>query len=163
MNGTNSAFRILVAISSILLIVSCNETAPQNPEGEAMNNIFTNDDSELTGELAQIERDLEACIQEDFSTAGMAQCTAQAYEEWDENLNRIYNELRSQLTPAAEESLISAQLSWIEYRDKEFNFIDKIFSANEGTMYIPINEHARVSVVKTRTLELQRYLEAPIP
>ena len=158
MHGIGSAFRALVAISSVLLIASCNGTEPQHKVG-----VDTNNAPELTGDLAQIEQDLKVCIQKDNSNAGMAQCTARAYEEWDENLNRIYNELRNQLSPTAEEALISAQLSWIEYRDKEFDLIDQIFSADKGTMYIPINGYARLEVVKTRTLELQRYLESPIP
>jgi uncharacterized protein YecT (DUF1311 family) len=106
-----------------------------------------------------IDKALEACIDKNGSTAGMIQCTDQAYAAWDRELNKNYGELMRALKPAQKESLRLAQLEWIKYRDLEFKLIDSIYDAMQGTMYIPMRIDARMEVVKKRAVELKDFLD----
>src|SRR6202165_5313821 len=74
-----------------------------------------------------IDKALEACIDKNGSTAGMVECTDKAYAAWDKELNKNYGDLMRALKPAQKETLKSAELEWIRYRDLEFKFIDSIY------------------------------------
>jgi uncharacterized protein YecT (DUF1311 family) len=106
-----------------------------------------------------IDRSLNACLEKNVSTQGMNQCLGQAYDAWDKELNRVYNELARKLSPAARAALKTAQLEWLKFRDEEFKLIESIYQSFEGTMYIPMQSNSRVQVVKSRTLALTSYLE----
>ena len=106
-----------------------------------------------------IDKALEACIDKNGSTAGMVECTDKAYAAWDKELNKNYSELMRTLKPPQKEALRSSELEWIKYRDLEFKFIDSVYDALQGTMYIPMRIAARMEVVKHRALELHEYLD----
>ena len=89
----------------------------------------------------------------------MVQCTDQAYAAWDKELNKNYGLLMQNLKPQQKEALKAAQLEWIKQRDLEFKFIDSVYDALQGTMYIPMRIAARMEVVKHRALELHEYLD----
>jgi uncharacterized protein YecT (DUF1311 family) len=110
-------------------------------------------------ETPPIDKLLEDCIEKDPSTAGMMRCTSEAYDKWDKELNKTYNELGRMLDAKGKQDLKTAQLEWISFRDKEFKLIDGIYSHLEGTMYLPMHENSRMQVVRKRTLELQHYRE----
>lgn len=54
--------------------------------------------------------------------AAMTQCAINDYINEDIRLNQIYKTLRSQLTTQEKSQLKSAQLAWINYRDKSCEF-----------------------------------------
>ncbi len=105
-----------------------------------------------------IDKAYEACIDKNGSTAGMVECTDKAYAAWDKELNKNYGDLMRALKPAQKETLKSAELEWIKYRDLEFKFIDSIYDTLDGTMYIPMRIDARLEVIKKRALELKDFL-----
>jgi uncharacterized protein YecT (DUF1311 family) len=105
-----------------------------------------------------IDKALEACIDTNGSTAGMVQCTNNAYAAWDKELNKNYGDLMRALKPKQKETLRLAQLEWIKYRDLQFNLINSIYDTMDGTMYIPMRVSARMQVVKERALELKDFL-----
>jgi uncharacterized protein YecT (DUF1311 family) len=106
-----------------------------------------------------IDKYLETCMEKDMSTAGMVKCIYEVQEKWDAELNRLYKILINGLDEESAKELKSAQLKWIEFRDKEYNLIDKIYSKLEGTMYIPMRVSDRMELVKKRVLELEAYVE----
>lgn len=106
-----------------------------------------------------IDKTLEICLQENFTTAGMVECIGQAYEMWDRELNRAYNALNSQLDAEGKASLKKAQLAWLKYRDAEFKLLDSIYSKLQGTAYIPARASSRLNIVRARALELNQHLE----
>ena len=63
------------------------------------------------------------------------------------------------LKPAGKQTLKSAQLAWLKYRDAEFQNIDGIYGSLEGTMYIPMHAYRRISIIKERALSLVHYLD----
>jgi len=106
-----------------------------------------------------IDKALDACIDKNGSTAGMVECTDQAYAAWDKELNRNYVELMRTVKPKQKEALRLSQLEWIKHRDLEFKFIDSMFDTFQGTMYIPMRIGARLDIIKQRALALKTHLE----
>jgi uncharacterized protein YecT (DUF1311 family) len=106
-----------------------------------------------------IDKALDACIDQNGSTAGMVECTAKAYVAWDKELNKNYVELMRTVKPKQKEALRLSQLEWIKHRDLEFKFIDSMFDTFQGTMYIPMRVGARLDIIKQRALALKSHLE----
>ena len=107
----------------------------------------------------RIDKITDDCIEKDGSTAGMSECMNQAYQLWDAELNKIYNQLKASLKSDAQNALKASQLEWIKFRDAEFALSDKIYSELQGTMYIPMRAGDRVDMVRKRTLELGSYVD----
>lgn len=42
-----------------------------------------------------LDKWLDSCIENDSTTAGMTNCTVQAYKKWDVELNKYYQLLKS--------------------------------------------------------------------
>jgi uncharacterized protein YecT (DUF1311 family) len=106
-----------------------------------------------------IDKALERCLDKNGSTAGSVDCIDKAYQAWDKELNRAYNELMGTLSAEAKQSLKAAQTEWIKYRDLEFKLTDSVYSSMQGTMYIPMHADHRMEIVKKRALELKGYLD----
>ena len=79
-----------------------------------------------------IDRSLNACLEKNLSTQGMNGCLGQAYDAWDKELNRVYNELARKLQPDARAALKTAQLDWLKFRDEEFKLIASVYQAFES-------------------------------
>ncbi|MBP7950660.1 MAG: DUF1311 domain-containing protein [Verrucomicrobiales bacterium] len=81
-------------------------------------------------------------------------------EKWDAELNRLYKEMMSGLSPNAAAALKKSQQAWIQYRDAQFAMIAEFFSI-EGmpSMYSGFAAHARMNVVRLRVLDLAKRWE----
>ena len=101
----------------------------------------------------------QKCIAKNWTTSGMTDCSYKAYEMWDKELNKYYSLLMKKLTPVEQNELKSSQISWINFRDKEFKNINNIFNKLDGTMYIPIRVQERNEIVKQRALQLKYYYD----
>jgi uncharacterized protein YecT (DUF1311 family) len=88
----------------------------------------------------------------------MIQCLEQSYIRWDEELNRVYQALRNRLKTEGRSVLKESQKAWLVYRDAEFITINMIYGSLQGTMWNLVRVDSTVQVVKTRTRELQTYL-----
>lgn len=104
-----------------------------------------------------IDSYLESCIDADSTTAGMVNCTNQAYSLWDKELNIKYNNLMSALAPADKQALRNAQRQWVAFRDAEFEAIDALYNGKDGTMYLPMRAADRLEIIKNRVLQLTDY------
>ena len=108
-----------------------------------------------------IDKELEDCQSKNPSTNGEFKCLVEAYDQWDRELNRIFDDLNLKLDSQGQEALESAQLGWIEYREKEFELANNIYpKKGAGSMSRNFNAARRVAIVKARVLELERYLES---
>jgi uncharacterized protein YecT (DUF1311 family) len=99
------------------------------------------------------------CLNKDnISNADMCNCTIDARESWDKELNKYYNLLKTKLPAAAFAVLKESQKEWMIYRDKEYAFISKFYyEVQEGTMWYAVAEGKKKELVKTRAIELQQY------
>ncbi len=104
-----------------------------------------------------IDEWLEKCIEKDSSTAGMINCSNKAYDMWDKELNKVYQELIKKLSPEERKLLIESQRQWIRFRDAEFKFIDKFFMGY-GTILPVLKAGEKINIIKERTKKLDGYL-----
>lgn len=80
--------------------------------------------------------------------------------EWDKELNIVYKKLMSIMTPKEKTSLITSQKSWLKYRDDEFKFLSQFYTQEKlGSSYLIDYGHARISLIKSRVIELNTHLE----
>jgi uncharacterized protein YecT (DUF1311 family) len=93
------------------------------------------------------------------STMGMVECTNQAYEKWDKELNKVYKELMNNLPSDEQKVLKDAQKAWLKYRDEEFKLLDKLYSHKEGTMYLPMHAYSRLAIIRERSLKLADHVD----
>ncbi|MBJ2125563.1 lysozyme inhibitor LprI family protein [Flavobacterium sp. IB48] len=95
---------------------------------------------------------------ENISNSDMCNCTIQARESWDKELNKYYNLLKTKLPKEAFETLKESQKQWLAYRDKEYAFISKYFyEVQQGTMWYAVAENRKKDIVKTRAREMEEY------
>jgi len=102
---------------------------------------------------------LTGCMEKDPSTRGMNNCLGQAYEKWDLELNRVYQDLSGRLGVEARRVLREAQRAWIAFRDRELAWLARFYGGLDGTMYANMLAADRVDLVKRRVLELASYLD----
>ena len=98
-----------------------------------------------------------ACIDKSPSTAGMMACSGEAETAWDGELNAAYRELVGELKVKPLEALKQAQRAWVAQRDKEYALQETIREQLQGTMWGPVLSDQRVTLVKSRTLQLRAY------
>jgi uncharacterized protein YecT (DUF1311 family) len=91
------------------------------------------------------------------STAGQVECTNQAAERWDEEMNQDYQVFAHRLTPKGQTLLQNAQRSWLRYRDADQALIDAVYETTKGTMYAPMQAYSRLRLVRERSLLLKSY------
>jgi uncharacterized protein YecT (DUF1311 family) len=106
-----------------------------------------------------IDLKIEQCLSIDSnqSTFGMINCIRTAMEEWDAELNKYYKLLMETLTTDEQKKLRTAQRQWLDYRDKEFEFIETMYRNMEGTMWKIVEADSRNNIVRQRALELTSY------
>ncbi|RLC20971.1 MAG: hypothetical protein DRI57_03465 [Deltaproteobacteria bacterium] len=116
-------------------------------------------DADSESEVHLIDNILNQCMAKDSSNANMVNCHYEAYELWDAELNKVYNQLRVRLTPKQQKALKIAQLGWIKYRDLEFKLIGSVHGSLQGSMYKLIQAAERMDIVRERTLRLRSYTD----
>ncbi len=96
------------------------------------------------------------CIAQDTSPANVSNCLFVAYEKWDAELNRIYNALKTTLSDEQKTALKNSQLKWLQYRDLEFAFIDRLYPEKKRAN-ATLRAKDRLQIVRDRVLELRGY------
>ncbi len=107
-----------------------------------------------------IDIELQNCLDssENYTTKGMTDCVVRATKKWDEELNKKYQELLHLLPSEQKEKLKIAQRQWIEYRNKEIEFSNQIYSEMQGTMWIPVFAQTKLELTKQRALVIEGYI-----
>ncbi|PSJ18103.1 hypothetical protein C7H79_04405 [Nitrosomonas supralitoralis] len=84
-----------------------------------------------------------------------------AYEKFlDKELNTAYNQLMVHLNEDVQLVLRNSQLKWLSYRDKEFDFIARNWTAQKfGSSAVISRGGYRTKLIKDRTMILLQYLQ----
>jgi len=102
---------------------------------------------------------LEKCMEkENYTTAGMLNCSSQALDKWNKELNRVYKELIKKLSPEEKELLKQSHLQWIKFRDAEFKWIEGFYNSRKGTMFPVMEMGEKLHLVSERVKVLEGYL-----
>ncbi len=111
------------------------------------------------GQEQDIDNRLDECLNKDsnYTTTAMLECLEEAREGWDKELSKYYNFLMGVLEADTKEKLKTSQLKWVEYRDLEYEFSNKMHTDMQGSMWLVVAAERRYETVKTRALELKNY------
>lgn len=102
-----------------------------------------------------IDREMEAAIEKDSSTAGMVRAVSKANKQWDAEMNDLYQDLKKLMKPEEWAALVTAQKAWIVYRDAQIKSIVETYGHMQGTMYIPMSASDVMELTKDRALFLK--------
>jgi uncharacterized protein YecT (DUF1311 family) len=116
-------------------------------------------------ETDAIDKTTSDCMEKNYSTVGMQECSKAAYKQWDEALNTIYAQLEKDPKTGAEgvATLKESQRNWLKFRDSEAQFINKFYSNQEGTYWGTIAGDMKLEAIRIRVKTLQSYLESLNP
>jgi uncharacterized protein YecT (DUF1311 family) len=92
------------------------------------------------------------------STAGQTDCEITAARTYDQRMNTAYNALLRRLAQPAAATLRRSQRAWLAYRDAEAQTRQTIFATRQGTMYVPMQSDAGVTLIGDRAKMLERYV-----
>ncbi|RON38068.1 urease-associated protein [Pseudomonas frederiksbergensis] len=89
----------------------------------------------------------------------MNQCAGQQYKAADKELNTLYQQITQRLkdSPDAKKLLVSAQRSWVAFRDAECKF--SASGVEGGSVYPLIYSNCTTSLTKARVEALKTYLK----
>jgi uncharacterized protein YecT (DUF1311 family) len=106
-----------------------------------------------------LDASLDQCLEQPNhgSTAGQVECTNQAAQRWDQEMNQDYQRLASRLPPKAQALLQDAQRCWLRYRDADQLLIDAVYETTTGTMYAPMQAYSHLRLLRERSLVLKSY------
>jgi uncharacterized protein YecT (DUF1311 family) len=106
------------------------------------------------------EAALDSCLgaPANASTAGQTDYEAAAARSYDRRMNTAYRALLKRLANPAAARLRGSQRAWLIYRDAEAQTRRAIFATRQGTMYVPMQSDAAVTLIKDRAQMLERYL-----
>ncbi|MFB2934189.1 lysozyme inhibitor LprI family protein [Aerosakkonemataceae cyanobacterium BLCC-F154] len=85
-------------------------------------------------------------------------CAGIEYRNADQKLNQVYQKLLLRLPASRKQKLILAQRAWITFRDANCEFERSQFEG--GTMAPAAKAGCLANLTKTRTAQIEKYLEA---
>ena len=120
--------------------------------------------AELNSEKTQPKESQESAVvaqatncNEAQTTIEMNQCSAQEAGAADQKLNQVYQQLTAKLDVQQRERIASAQLAWINFRDKTCEYERAQFEG--GTIATSTYYNCLARVTEQRVLDLETYLE----
>lgn len=108
--------------------------------------------SQLEDNAVDIERSLDRCQGDDPHPSSDRACLRNATEDWDSQLNNVYQSLLSDLGPRAKNSLVDSERQWVKFQKSEEKTIDGLLNKPESNVAF---ERARMQLHQTRANELR--------
>ena len=84
----------------------------------------------------------------------MNQCAAQALEQEDQRLNRVYNQYRAGLQAKYRQALKQVQLAWIKFRDLDCKQVASVYEG--GSMQPMVHAHCLAERTRERITHLEQ-------
>lgn len=92
-----------------------------------------------------------------YSTLSMEFLEAKYIKLWDKELNVIYQKLLLKLNDEEKELLVESQVGWLQYHEKEQDFVNKALKKDAGSFFRVQKLIAYRLRIRDRTLELMEY------
>lgn len=143
---------LFIVLASIMVINIC--TAAET----AKSSLTRNNLEYLAENLDPIDKAERECISKTADTYEMNRCSQIAQQSWEKDIQKTLAELKKILNPEDYKQLQISQVSWENYKNKDYNLIDSVVSYKQGTMYLNFREGWRTEIVKQRALILRGYL-----
>ncbi len=131
-------------------------------EDSLRNNDLGSSDISISYEVAKykIEKLLEKRMNIDYSTNGMNTTMYEAADSYDKLMNVYYNAAMKLLAEADKKVFVTAQKSWIMFRDNEIKLVATLSSdknSSGGTMQTNIAASRYLDMIKTRCTTINYY------
>ena len=91
------------------------------------------------------------------TTLDMNICSSQEFKAADIKLNQLYQQLLPQINTKQKQRLITAQRTWVKFRDETCDYESGQFEG--GSVAPSIYGYCRARVTKERVKDFERYLE----
>lgn len=104
-----------------------------------------------------IDKQLEICLKQPYSTRTQAACYNTAYTAWEKDI--AVSEKLLLAKEKQKDKIRAAQKAWEKERDAEFNKIAEHYNQMRGTGYISVRIKLRMEVLRKRALELEAQLK----
>lgn len=139
---------------SVLTLLSCQH------EIEVTDSFMDQFEEQETEVIHPIDLFLTGCLEDtnNYTTMGMTQCTIDAFEQWEKQLDSVSARLREILPIEILELFERSQTSWDAYFEAQSAFSDELYSQTTGTMYIPIRVDNHLELLRERVLMLEDFL-----
>lgn len=112
------------------------------------------------GPADRIESSLKSCVDKSEGvTAAMRNCYSEAHSKMDKKLRELNRQLMSRLPPEKQAVLKDAQKKWLAYRKAEEKLSWTLDSNGGGTAQLLDADSLAYELLKTRVLELEKYLQ----
>ena len=82
------------------------------------------------------------------------------YEEWDKELNIVYQKIMKTVNPVTKNKLRNAQRAWIKYRDSEIENSYYINNPDGGSMGVLFSLCTAAKLTEERTVQLAEMYDA---
>ncbi len=109
----------------------------------------------LAAGTSPIDTALETCLEQNQTTAGMAQCLDQAFTAWDGELNAAYKAVMAGLPPEAKTALRTAQRDWVAFKDAQIASFRSMLAPQDGTIWPLVASRYAIDLVRKRAVELR--------
>lgn len=119
---------------------------------------------EFAQDTARVEQKVRNMLEQNWSTVGMIEASAELEKGYDELLNKYYNKLLQSVSNDDDKKVIrDAQRNWIKLRDSDIAVIrvvkQKVYDeAGGGTIWGVIGASARADITKRRVIEIYNFL-----
>jgi hypothetical protein len=151
-------YRFNELVISILLFLSLNACINSNLDGEL---VLEESECQNQWKKHTIDQFLDDCLSNsmNYTTVGMTQCTAEAYEKWKSEMDRLIQGLQEALPQHIQSSFEDSQSMWETYFQAQTEFSNLLFSQSNGSMYATIRVNNNLTVLKERVLLLDVFLK----
>lgn len=111
------------------------------------------------GALDTIDEQARKCLATSAgqTTAGMADCSHQAYLAYEKQMNEQYQRVLKSADPESRDLVREAQRRWLAYRDAQKAADFGPWSADRGSMVVPNIEAMNIDAIRNRIKELHYY------
>ena len=94
----------------------------------------------------------DVAIQEAETTMAMRHVQADAHKRWDDQLNRLYKDIRAKLSEADRKRFTLSQRRWLAFRELELQFLSSAVY-NEGSIAPVIISDVARQMLRTRVCQ----------
>jgi len=110
----------------------------------------------------RMEEFCRKCMDQDGSTAGMNEAMDKLAKGYDSLMNKYYKLLKAKLQPDDQKTLVTAQKTWLDYRDKELKLISTLRDpkySGGGSIQSNLYMGEYVAIIKSRTIEIFEFYD----
>lgn len=104
-----------------------------------------------------VDARLEKCMEKDFSTAGMNQCTYEATSAWEAEITKYTNLITKELNEEQLVNFVNANNKWNEFYSAEKALLANTIYTKDGTIHTTISAGMINSLTKERALYLKNF------